>query len=142
LGIPPPRVLKSLQDETHLLPLRPDKAALCYICAWDLGPVLECSLVEGLSGSSQGSRLVDTVGLSVGLTSTSVTSILSPILPWGPLSSVPCLPLHICACLSQLLGRDSQRTAILGSCPQVQHSISNRVRDCPWDKSQAGLVTG
>jgi hypothetical protein len=33
----------------------------------------------------------------------------------------------VCICLSQLLGRASQRTALLGSCLQAQHSIINSV---------------
>ena len=38
------------------------EAALCYICAWEFRPTCVCSLVGGSeSGSSQGSRLVDTV---------------------------------------------------------------------------------
>jgi hypothetical protein len=45
-------------------------AALCYVSARGLEPAHVCSLVGGsVSGSSQGSRLVDTVGLLVGLPS-------------------------------------------------------------------------
>jgi hypothetical protein len=94
----PPWHIKSLQDQTHPLPLRPDKigqlgkqdpqvgnrAALsllqlmgdphedqvhiCYMCvggelgvgSGDLGPACTCCLVGGsVSGSPQGSRLVD-----------------------------------------------------------------------------------
>ena len=33
-----PLDIKFLQDQVHPLPLRSDKAALCYICAGDLGP--------------------------------------------------------------------------------------------------------
>lgn len=55
-------------DYAHPFSLRPDKIAFCYIFAGDLIP----ACVAGwwlVSGSSQGLRLLDTVGLSVGLPS-------------------------------------------------------------------------
>jgi hypothetical protein len=59
--IPPPWGIKSL---------RPDIAVLCYICAGGLSLAHVCSLVGGsVSGRFQGSRLVDTVGLPMGLPS-------------------------------------------------------------------------
>jgi hypothetical protein len=42
------------------------------------------------------------------------------------------LAVGICICLSHLLARASQKTAMLGFCLQAKHSISNFVRDwCP-----------
>jgi hypothetical protein len=61
------------------------------------------------------------------LLSPSVPSILALTLIGVPTSIS--LAVSICVCLSQLLGRASQRTAMLGSCLQVQHSISNSVKD-------------
>ena len=49
----------------RIRPLRPDKAVLCFLCV--------CSLVGGLvSGSSQGSRWVDTVGFPMGFSSSAI----------------------------------------------------------------------
>lgn len=60
--------INSLQDQTHPIWLRPDKEVLCYVCAKGHQPAHVCSLVDDLiSGSSQGSKLVDTVGLPMGL---------------------------------------------------------------------------
>ena len=102
LPVPPPSVLHLLHFSfQRVLPPPPpqaspfpgassvyrtrhtDKAALCYIFAGGLGPACVCALVGGLvSGSSQGSRLVDTVGLPMGLPSPSAPSAL-------PLTEVP-----------------------------------------------------
>jgi hypothetical protein len=77
---PLPWGIKSLQDYVHLLPLRLDKAVLCYICA--RGPSQVCSLVGGsVSESSQRSRIVDTVFLPMELPSPSTPSILPLTLP-------------------------------------------------------------
>ena len=82
-GFPLPYGIQSLQDEsTPLLP-RADKAVLCYICSWELQPAHVCSLFSGLiSGSSQGSRLVDSVDFPIGLPSPSVPSVLSLASPF------------------------------------------------------------
>ena len=57
---------------------------LLHTCWGDLGPAGVCFLVGGLvCGSSQGSRLVDTVGLPMGLPSPSIPSILPLTLPQG-----------------------------------------------------------
>lgn len=64
----------------HPLPQGPHKAGLCYRCAGGLGPAGVCSLV----GSNQGYWLVDPVGLSMGLPSASVSSILPLTLPRDP----------------------------------------------------------
>jgi hypothetical protein len=48
----------------HPSPTRPDKTFICYKCAGGFRAAHVCSLVGGLvSGSSQASGLVDTVGL-------------------------------------------------------------------------------
>jgi hypothetical protein len=81
----------------HPFPLRTNKAALYYVCGGGgggggdgggvggrggLGSACVYSLVgDSVSGSSQGSRLVDTVGLPVGLSSASALSILPLTLP-------------------------------------------------------------
>jgi hypothetical protein len=50
---------------------------VCYIRAQGLGPVYACSLVGGsVSESSQGSRFVDSIGLTVEFLSPSGPSIL------------------------------------------------------------------
>jgi hypothetical protein len=78
-SIPLPWDTKSPQDLVHPLSLGPDKAVLCFICAGGHGPAHVCSLV--VSGSSEGSRLVDTVGLPMGLPSPPTPSVLSLTLP-------------------------------------------------------------
>jgi hypothetical protein len=89
---------------THALPLRPGKKILCYICAGCLWPAYVCSLIGSLvSGSSQDSRLVVTVGLPTRLPSPSGLSILFLTLPYWSPSSVHWLGVSICICLSQLL---------------------------------------
>lgn len=55
----------------------------------------------------------------------------------GVLDLVSCLTVFICICLSQLLGRDCQKTATLDSCLQTQHRISNSVRD--WCQLMGGI---
>ena len=142
--MPPFWCITSLKAQVHPLPLRPDKAVLCYSVR-SLGPTCVHSLIDGLvSGSSQGSKLVDIVGLLMGSSSPSVPLILPLTLPQGFPTWVQWLAVSICICLCQLLGRASQRTAMLGSCLQVQHSISNSIRvwclPMGWISSQP--VTG
>lgn len=75
-------------DTLSLCRIRPilwlgqDKAGLCYMCAGDLVPAWVCAFIGGsVSGSSQGSRLVDTVSFPVGFPFSSGTSILPLTLP-------------------------------------------------------------
>jgi hypothetical protein len=90
---------------------------VCCICAGGLCLTHVCSLVGGsVPESSQGPRLVDSVGLSVLFLFLSGPSILSPALPNESLNSIQCLAVVLCICFSQLLGRASQRTVTLGSC--------------------------
>jgi hypothetical protein len=108
LPVPPPSVLHLLHFSfQRVLPPPPpqaspfpgassvyrtrhtDKAALCYIFAGGLGPACVCALVGGLvSGSSQGSRLVDTVNLLSKQESWShllrVGTVIPDIVPTGP----------------------------------------------------------
>jgi hypothetical protein len=57
-----------------------------------------------MSEKSQGSRLVETDGLPMGLPSlSSASSSLSLIQPQGSLTTVQWLGVSICICLSQLL---------------------------------------
>ena len=68
----PPLGMEFLQDLEHSFPLRLDMTVLCNLCARCCGPTHVCFLVGGLvSGSSQGSGVVDTVGLPMGLPSPS-----------------------------------------------------------------------
>lgn len=72
--------------------VRPDMAALCYLCVWGLGPACVYSVVGvSVSGSSQSSRLVDIVALSVGLPS-----------PWRP-SILPVTLVHLWVSVSVLI---------------------------------------
>ena len=82
---------------------------ICNTYTGGLSPVHVCFLVgSSVSKSSQGSRLVDYVGLPVEFLSSSGPSILAP-----STSIVPqCLAVVIC--FSQLLGRASQRKVMLG----------------------------
>jgi hypothetical protein len=123
--------IKFLQDYVHPPPLRTDKAVLCYICARGHGSDHVCSLVSGsVSGSSQGPGLVNTVGLPMGLLSPSAPSILPlSTLLLGSLTSVQCLAVNICNCLSQLLEEPLRgQPAMLGFCLQAQYGISNNIR--------------
>lgn len=49
-SVPLPWGIKFIWDKVHCLPMRPDKAVLCYICAgvWGHGSAHVCSLVDGL----------------------------------------------------------------------------------------------
>lgn len=74
LGIPLLWLISSLLDQVHPLPLRTDKAVLCYICPGGHGPAqVPLCLV---SGGSQDSRLVSTAILRMELPSSSALSIL------------------------------------------------------------------
>ena len=44
-------------------------------------------------------------------------------------SSIHCLVVGVCICLSQLLGEDSKRTAMLVTCLQVEQSTINSARE-------------
>lgn len=80
--------LKYLKGKVHLPLLRPNKEVLCCVCVRDLGPSSVCCLVGGsVSESSQKSRFVETVGLPMGLSSSSTSSSLSLIQPQGSLTS-------------------------------------------------------
>ena len=60
------------------LPLSPDKAVSCYICARVQGPAYRGTLVgDFISGSSEGSQLVDTIVLPMGLPSLPLQSLQS-----------------------------------------------------------------
>lgn len=59
--------ITSVQDYAHSLPLRLDKAALCDVSARSLRLAPLWAFVGGsVSGSYQGSRFFDTVGLPMG----------------------------------------------------------------------------
>ena len=61
LDLHPPWGLKSLEDQAHILPVRPDQAILCYMCVRVLQPALACCLAGGsVSESFQAPILVDT----------------------------------------------------------------------------------
>ena len=84
IGIPLPWGLKSPTNSRQGSPLLYIYIYI-YMCH---APVCVCSLLGGLvSGSSQRSGLVDTVGLPMGLPSLSASSILPLTLPWGFLTS-------------------------------------------------------
>ena len=108
--------------------LRPDEAVIYYICSEGHEPVHVCSLVGGLASvSSVGHRLADTVKSSYGVAIPSTSSNLSLSL----LSGSPSNLMFVCKylCLSQsAAGRVIQRTAMLGSCLQVQYGTSNITR--------------
>jgi hypothetical protein len=119
-------------------------------CAGGLQPAWVCSLVGGLvSGSFQGSRLVDTVVLAVGLPSPFGSFSPSFSSSIGFLDLRPMVDYKYLHLSQSAAGVAFQSTAMLGSCLRAQHSISNSVRVwCtpqplhPWDGSQVGLVTG
>ena len=82
------KILKKIKKKQQLysLPLGTDNAVLCYICSRNHAPAHVCSSVDGfVSLSSQGSALLDTVGLLKGLASRTYPSILPHTLhrdPW------------------------------------------------------------
>ena len=77
---------------------------LIYICQ-GLRPAHVCSFVcDSISGNFQEYKLVGTVGLLIGLPSSSVLSILPLTLPYGFLPKrSQCLAVSIFICLSHLL---------------------------------------
>ena len=77
MGIPFSWSIKSLLDWVHLLSLSPDKVVLYYIHSRDHRPAYVFFLVGGLvSRNFYGSRLVDTVGISMWFPSPSAPLIL------------------------------------------------------------------
>ena len=88
----------------HALPLRTDKAVVCYTCAQGQLPAHVCSSDLGLvSGNSEWSGLVDTVVLPMRLQSPSASSILPLTLLKESLTLIQWLGVSICNCLSQLV---------------------------------------
>jgi hypothetical protein len=76
---------------------------------WGLESAPVCCLVGGsISVRSQGSRLVETVALTLGLPSCSASSSFSLIQPKGSLASVHWLGVSICISLFCLLGLSEQ----------------------------------
>ena len=100
------------------------KLLICLICAGDLDPAHACSLVgDSISGSPQGSRLVDSVGLLVESLSPPAPSIMSSTLPTAPQA----LPVGVCICFHLLLDEASQETVISGSFQHALLGIHNSV---------------
>ena len=134
--------IKSLQNEAHPLLLRPDKAVLGCICARDHRPAHGCYLVGSLvSRSSQGSSgyCCSSCGVAIPFSSFNPSPNSSIGVPdLSPM--VSCKYLHLA---QSAAGRASQRRAMLGSCLQAQHGISNSIKvdAWPWDGSQFGPVT-
>jgi hypothetical protein len=93
------------------LPLKSDMADL-YLPHMCQGP----QVGDSVSGSSQESRWVDIAGLPVVLSSLWGPAILPLPLPKRSPNCVQCLSVCMCIFFSQLLGRDSQSTVLLGSC--------------------------
>jgi hypothetical protein len=99
------------------------KLLICYVCAEILGPAHACSLVGDLvSGSLQGSRLVEFVDVPAESLSSSGPSIFLPA------------PSNVSYCISShwLLGGASHRTVMLGSCLQTKQSIINWFLPMGW----------
>jgi hypothetical protein len=98
-----------------------------------------------ISGSFQGSGLVDTVGLSYGITIPFSSFNLSSISSIrGPRPQSNAWLLSICICLSQLLVE-----LLIGQpcdAPVCNHNMASVIVSGfgihPWDGSQVGLVTG
>jgi hypothetical protein len=81
----------------HLLSLRTDPEVLCYICVRGLILAGVCCLVgDSVFERSQGSRLVETAGLPMGLPSSSASSSFSPNQPQVSQASVYHLGVNIC----------------------------------------------
>ena len=96
----------------HLLPLRPDPTVLCCICVGSLGLARLCCLVGGsVSERSQGSRLVETAGLPMGLPSSSASSSFSLIQSQESPASVHWLGIIICISFNCLLGHSESSHA-------------------------------
>jgi hypothetical protein len=81
-----------------------------------LGAACVCSLI-GVSDSEipQWSRLVGSVCLSVEFLSPLGPAVLPPFLPEESPSSIHCMAMGVCVCLSQMLDEASQRTTMLYS---------------------------
>jgi hypothetical protein len=79
------------------------KLHICYICAGEprSSPCIHSGWWFRL-WEPQSFRLVDSVGLPVEFWSPSGTVILPPILPQVSPSSIHCLAVDVCICLSQL----------------------------------------
>jgi hypothetical protein len=94
------------------------KMHICCICVrWGL-PLYVLLLVVQSLGALQESRLFDYVGFLVEFLSPLGSLFLPPTLLQDLMSSF-CLAVGLCLCFSQLVGRASQRTVMLGSCLQA-----------------------
>jgi hypothetical protein len=109
---------------------------------WGLHPAHVCFLVGGsVSGSPQGSRLVDSVvGHPVEFLSLLDPSILPPTFTQDSPGSIWWLAVGLCICFGQMFGGTSQGTFILGSSYVCKHNrvslILSGIGSCPWDGSQ------
>lgn len=118
-GTPQPWAITSSHYYSHPLTRMPDKAALYYVYAWCLEPAHVCSpgvQVSWYCWSSYG------VTITFSSFNPPTSSLGDPNL--SPMFSFKCLPLSQSAA-----GRLSHRTAMLASCLQAKHSITNSVRD-------------
>jgi hypothetical protein len=96
------------------------KMLTCYICAGGLSPAHAHSLVDNsVSGSPQGSRFVDSVGLPVESLSSSGSLIFLSSLQQDSLSFMKCLSVSFFISFHWLLGGASQRIVMLGACWQA-----------------------
>ena len=139
LGIPP--------SMGPLPTLRLDQADLCYICARGFRPACLCCLIGGsVSGSFQGSGLVEIAGFPMMLPFPSASSILSPNSTIGVLDISPMIMFKDLLLSQSATDRASQRRAMPGSCLWTHHNMSNSVRPwspySTWDESKVKLVTG
>ena len=142
-SITPPWGIKFQQAQAHPLPLMPDKEALSYICGWSLRPAWVCSLVGGsFFGSSQWSRLVDTVALPKGCHPFQFLQSSLFLFHRGP-TSVQCLAVDVCICLSQVLVEPlkGQQCQILICKHNIASVTAPGFGSFPWDESQVAQVT-
>jgi hypothetical protein len=121
----------SLYKIRHILSHWGQRRQSPYICEGGHRPAHVCFLIgNSFSESSQGSRVVDTVGLPMGSLSPSALSVLPPTSLWGVGGLSPMVGSKYLYLSQSAAGRGSQKAAML-VCLQAQHGISNGVR--VWD---------
>ena len=125
----------------HILSHWGQTTVFCYICALGLWEALLSLVFGSISRSSEESRLVDIhYGVAIPLGSFSPFPNSST---WFP-NLIQWWSVSICIWLKSVSCRDSQRTAMPGSCLQAQYGISYRfwVWSAGMGWIKGGLVTG
>jgi hypothetical protein len=129
--------IKSSQDQGRTLPLKPNKAILCYISSCSHGSFHVYSLVGGLVPENSGGSAWLILSFFLWSCKPSAPSVLSRTPPLGPPCSV-CIHIYISEALAEPLRRRPYQA------PVSKHFLTSAIVSgfggCIWDGSPGGSV--